>query len=67
LWDYDSISFDNNGELLISPVAHEDSMNKAGIITDRVMKIGRFAELQSHLLYPKRGEGGVVGSAPLNS
>jgi len=29
------ISFDNGGEWLISPAAHEDSMKKMGIITDR--------------------------------
>jgi hypothetical protein len=44
LFDRGFISFENNGELLISPVAHEDSMNKMGIITDRVVNVGGFAE-----------------------
>ncbi len=50
LFDRGFISFENNGELLISPVAHEESMQKMGIITDRVIKVGNFAETQSEFL-----------------
>ncbi len=50
LFDRGFISFENSGELLISPVAHEDSMNKMGIITDRVVNVGGFAEPQREFL-----------------
>jgi len=50
LFDRGSISFENNGELLISPVAHVDSMKKMGIVTDRVVNVGGFAELQRPFL-----------------
>lgn len=43
-------SFENHGELLISPVGREDSMKKMGIITDRVVNVGGFAELQRGFL-----------------
>jgi hypothetical protein len=39
-----------DGELLISPVAHEDSLKKMGIITDRVLNVGGFAEPQQAFL-----------------
>lgn len=50
LFDRGFISFENNGELLISPVAHPESMNKMGIITDRVVNVGGFAEPQREFL-----------------
>jgi putative restriction endonuclease len=50
LFDRGFISFENSGELLISPVAHEDSMKKMGIITNRVVNIGGFAEPQREFL-----------------
>jgi len=50
LFDRGFISFENNGELLISPVAHEDSMRKMGIITDHVVNVGGFAEPQREFL-----------------
>jgi len=50
LFDRGFISFENSGELLISPVAHEESMNKMGIITDRVVNVGGFAEPQREFL-----------------
>ncbi|MGD0745301.1 MAG: hypothetical protein ABSA45_09115 [Verrucomicrobiota bacterium] len=43
LFDRGFISFENDGELLISPLAHEASMKKLGIITDRVINAGSFA------------------------
>jgi putative restriction endonuclease len=46
LSDRGFISFENNGELLISPVAHEDSMKKMGITTDRVVNVGGVVQLQ---------------------
>ena len=50
LFDRGFISFENNGELLISPVAHEDSMNKMGIVTDHVFNVGGFAQPQREFL-----------------
>lgn len=40
------ISFENSGEMLISPVAHGESLNKMGIITNRVVNVGGFTEPQ---------------------
>ena len=50
LFDRGFISFENSGELLVSPVAHEESMQKMGIITDRVVNVGGFAEPQRRFL-----------------
>jgi len=50
LFDRGFISFENNGELLISPVAHEDSLNKMGVTTDHVVNVGGFAEPQREFL-----------------
>jgi putative restriction endonuclease len=50
LFDRGFISFEGGGELLISPVAHEESMKKMGIITDRVVNVGSFAEPQWEFL-----------------
>ena len=50
LFDRGFISFENSGELLISPVAHEDSLNKMGIVTDSVIDVGGFAEPQREFL-----------------
>jgi len=50
LFDRGFITFENNGELLISPVAHEDSMKKMGVITDRTVNVGSFAEPQREFL-----------------
>jgi predicted restriction endonuclease len=55
LFDRGFISFEDNGELLVSPVAHEDSLNKMGIITDRVVNVGGFAEPQREFLEFHRG------------
>jgi hypothetical protein len=50
LFDRGFISFENNGELLISPVAHKESMNKMGVITDHVVNVGSFADPQREFL-----------------
>jgi hypothetical protein len=50
LFDRGFISFENNGELLISPVAHGESLNKMGVITNRVVNVGGFAEPQREFL-----------------
>jgi putative restriction endonuclease len=50
LFDRGFISFEIGGELLLSPVARKDSLNKMGIITDRVVNVGGFAEPQKEFL-----------------
>jgi putative restriction endonuclease len=50
LFDRGFISFENNGELLISPVAHKESVEKMAIATDRVVNVGGFAEPQKEFL-----------------
>jgi hypothetical protein len=57
LFDRGFISFENDGELLVSPVAHTDSLNKMGVITDRVVKVGGFVEPQKEFLEFHRTNG----------
>lgn len=42
LFDRGFISFENSGELLISPVAHRESLNRMGVETERVTNVGGF-------------------------
>jgi len=52
LFDRGFISFEGNGELLISPVAHRDSLRKMGVTTNRVIRVGEFSsEQKSYLGY----------------
>lgn len=50
LFDRGFISFENGGELLISPVAHPESLTRMGVLTDRVVNVGTFAESQREFL-----------------
>lgn len=50
LFDRGFISFENNGELLISPVAHRESLNKMGVETNHVMRVGTFNGDQKYYL-----------------
>lgn len=50
LFDRGFISFENNGELLVSPVAHKDSLNKMGIATNKVVNVGGFDGIQKEFL-----------------
>jgi len=50
LFDRGFISFENSGELLVSPVAHLPSLNRMGVPTDRVVNVGGFTEGQKHFL-----------------
>ena len=50
LFDRGFISFENNGELLISPVAHEESINKMGVVTNHIVNVGGFADSQKDFL-----------------
>ena len=44
------ISFADNGELLVSPIAHKESLQKMGVVTDRVLNVGGFAAEQKTFL-----------------
>ena len=55
LFDRGFISFEDNGELLVSPIAHKESLQKMGVPTDRVMNVGGFAEGQKGFLEFHRG------------
>lgn len=46
LFDRGFISFEDNGRLIISPVAHEDSLRKMGIETRQAVNVGVFSQGQ---------------------
>jgi hypothetical protein len=50
LLDKGFISFENSGELIISPVAHKLSLERMGVATDHVVNVGSFTEGQKHFL-----------------
>ena len=50
LFDRGFISFDNNGELLVSPVAHEVSLRKMGVPIGQHINVGSFADGQRRYL-----------------
>ena len=50
LFDRGFISFEDSGELIVSPVAHEPSLNRMGVVTDRVINVGGFSDGQRHFL-----------------
>ena len=50
LFDRGFISFEDNGELLISDVAHKESVQRMGIDTEHVVRVGRFSEVQRTFL-----------------
>jgi len=50
LLDKGFISFEDSGELIISPVAHKQSLARMGVATDRVVNVGSFTEGQRHFL-----------------
>lgn len=56
LFDKGFISFEGNGDLLISPVAHEDSLIKMGIRVGSRFNVGSFSEGQKHYLQWHRDE-----------
>jgi predicted restriction endonuclease len=52
LFDRGFISFEENGELLLSPVAHRQSLQRMGVETDRTVNVGGFTiEQRSYLNY----------------
>jgi hypothetical protein len=50
LFDRGFISFEDSGELIVSPVAHRPSLEKMGVTTNRVVNVGPFTEGQKHFL-----------------
>lgn len=46
LFDRRFISFENNGKLLISPVAHCESMRKMGVGSDHVVRAGDLMKIK---------------------
>jgi len=50
LFDRGFISFENMGELLISPVAHHASLNRMGVPTAERLNVGPFSEGQREFL-----------------
>jgi predicted restriction endonuclease len=50
LFDRGFIGFEDNGMLIISPVAHRPSLRRMGIETEQVVKVGRFTSGQKQFL-----------------
>jgi hypothetical protein len=50
LFDRGFISFENSGELLISPVAHLPSLERMGVKTEKRVNVGSFSEGQKQFL-----------------
>jgi len=50
LFDRGFISFDEDGDLLISPVAHKPSLVRLGIETNKIVNVGGFSDGQQHYL-----------------
>jgi hypothetical protein len=50
LFDRGFISFEDSGELIVSPVAHRTSLERMGVVTNRVVNVGPFTEGQKHFL-----------------
>jgi hypothetical protein len=50
LFDRGFIGFEDNGDVLVSPVAHKDSLRRLGIDPERRMNVGKFTNGQKHYL-----------------
>lgn len=50
LFDRGFIGFEDNGDMLISPVAHQDSLLRMGIKFDQVVNVGSFSSGQRRFL-----------------
>lgn len=50
LFDRGFISFEDNGELLISDIAHQESVRRMGVETDHVVRVGVFSDGQKSFL-----------------
>lgn len=50
LFDRGFIGFEDNGDVLISPVAHMESLGRMGLDSSRVINVGRFSDGQRRYL-----------------
>ena len=50
LFDRGFIGFEDNGDVLVSPVAHADSLRRMGVPMDRSVEVGRFTHVQAGFL-----------------
>jgi putative restriction endonuclease len=50
LFDRGFIGFENNGELIISPVAHRPSLRRMGVETDKAVNVGIFTQGQREFI-----------------
>jgi putative restriction endonuclease len=50
LFDRGFIAFDDSGDVLISPVAHADSLRRMGLAPSRTLNVGRFTSGQQRYL-----------------
>jgi putative restriction endonuclease len=50
LFDRGFIGFDDNGDVLISPVAHKESLARLGLEIDRLVNVGAFSQGQRRYL-----------------
>ncbi len=50
LFDRGFISFESSGRLLVSPVAHSESLARMGVPVDRALDVGTFSRGQSRFL-----------------
>lgn len=50
LFDRGFISFDSNGDLLISPVAHAESLTRMGLVVGQTLNVGTFSQGQRRYL-----------------
>ena len=50
LFDRGFISFENNGTLIVSPVAHKPSLQRMGIETSTAVNVGSFTAVQKQFL-----------------
>jgi predicted restriction endonuclease len=56
LFDRGFIGFENNGQLIISPVAHRPSLQRMGIETQKMTNVGTFTLGQKEFLEFHRNE-----------
>jgi predicted restriction endonuclease len=50
LFDRGFIGFENNGKLIISPVAHRPSLERMGVETEQIVNVGGFSSGQKQFL-----------------
>jgi putative restriction endonuclease len=50
LFDRGFIGFEDSGIVIVSPVAHTPSLNRMGVVTDRIVNVGAFTDGQKQFL-----------------